>query len=148
MASNKKDLKAYVRYDGTGRIVSSSVILQRFKPKDGNWQEIQAYECCDPSCPIPVYENDWIVFDIQEVYGGVIYNIEINPFEYNIELQFQLISCETGEGIGEIITVNASTEYAYNWFVPTAINDAACAIQSRRICGFNYQSAWVTLIGG
>lgn len=47
MASNKRSLKAYVRYDGTGRVVPSSLILQRFKPKDGNWQEIDAYECCN-----------------------------------------------------------------------------------------------------
>lgn len=48
MASNKKDLKAFVRYDGTGRVVSSSVILARTKPKVGNWKEIQTYECCGP----------------------------------------------------------------------------------------------------
>lgn len=47
--SNKKDLKAYVRFDGTGRIVSSSVILSRKKPKVGNWQEIEGYECCNPT---------------------------------------------------------------------------------------------------
>lgn len=46
MASNKRDLKAYVRIDGTGRVVSSSVILARFKPKVGDWEEIQTYECC------------------------------------------------------------------------------------------------------
>jgi len=39
-------LKAYVRFDGTGRIVPSSLILQRFKPKDGNWKQINATECC------------------------------------------------------------------------------------------------------
>jgi hypothetical protein len=46
--ANKKDLKAFVRYDGTGRVIAGSLILQRFKPKDGNWQQTQAYECCDP----------------------------------------------------------------------------------------------------
>lgn len=40
-------LKAFVRYDGSGRVVSSSLILQRFKPKVGNWKEIDAYECCN-----------------------------------------------------------------------------------------------------
>jgi hypothetical protein len=40
------NLKAYVRFDGTGRIVPSSLILQRFKPKDGNWQQINATQCC------------------------------------------------------------------------------------------------------
>ena len=46
MANSNNQLKAYVRFDGTGRIVPSSLILQRFKPKDGNWQEIDATECC------------------------------------------------------------------------------------------------------
>jgi hypothetical protein len=48
---NNKRLKAYVRYDGTGRVVPSSLILQRFKPKDGNYQEIDAYECCNYVAP-------------------------------------------------------------------------------------------------
>lgn len=47
MANNNNRLKAYVRFDGTGRVVPSSLILQRSKPKVGNWQEITAYECCN-----------------------------------------------------------------------------------------------------
>jgi hypothetical protein len=46
MARNNK-LKAYVRYDGNGRIISGSLILQRFKPAVGNWKEIDANECCN-----------------------------------------------------------------------------------------------------
>jgi hypothetical protein len=46
MANNNK-LKAYVRYDGTGRVVSGSLILQSFKPQVGNWVEIDANECCN-----------------------------------------------------------------------------------------------------
>ena len=45
--SNKRDLKAYVRFDGSGRIVAGSLILRRSKPKVGKWQEITAYECCN-----------------------------------------------------------------------------------------------------
>lgn len=48
MATNNK-LKAYVRYDGDGRVIAGSLILQRFKPKVGNWQEIDANECCNPT---------------------------------------------------------------------------------------------------
>ena len=48
MATNNK-LKAYVRFDGPGRVIAGSLILQRFKPKVGNWQEIDAYECCNPT---------------------------------------------------------------------------------------------------
>lgn len=49
MASNKKLLKAFVRYDGSGRIIAGSLILRMKKPKTGNWTQIQAYECCDPN---------------------------------------------------------------------------------------------------
>jgi hypothetical protein len=49
MASNRRDLKAYVRFDGTGRVIAGSLILQSFKPKVGNWQEIPGYECCNPT---------------------------------------------------------------------------------------------------
>ena len=47
MANSNNNLKAYVRYDGTGRVIAGSLILQRFKPKVGNWQEIPANECCN-----------------------------------------------------------------------------------------------------
>jgi hypothetical protein len=49
MTPNKRDLKAYSRFDGTGRIVPGSTVLRRNKPKVGNWKETPAYECCVPS---------------------------------------------------------------------------------------------------
>lgn len=49
MTPNNRDLKAYVRYDGTGRVIPGSLVLRRVKPKVGNWQEIPAYECCNPT---------------------------------------------------------------------------------------------------
>jgi len=45
--NNKKDLKAFVRYDGSGRVVAGSLILRRQKPKVGKWTEIQGYQCCN-----------------------------------------------------------------------------------------------------
>jgi len=48
MGSNSSQrLKAYARYDGSGRVVAGSLVLRRSKPKVGNWQEIQGYECCN-----------------------------------------------------------------------------------------------------
>jgi len=47
MATNKRDLKAYSRFDGTGRIVPGSTVLRRNIPKVGNWKEVPAYECCN-----------------------------------------------------------------------------------------------------
>lgn len=49
MSSNKRDLKAFVRFDGSGRVVAGSLILRRQKPKVGKWQEIVGYECCNPT---------------------------------------------------------------------------------------------------
>jgi hypothetical protein len=43
----QRNLKAFVRYDGSGRVVAGSLILRKQKPKVGNWQEIQGYECCN-----------------------------------------------------------------------------------------------------
>lgn len=42
-------LKAFVRYDGMGRVVPGSLILQRSAPKVGNWNEINANLCCNPT---------------------------------------------------------------------------------------------------
>jgi len=57
--SNKRFLKAYARFDGSGRIVPSSTILRKNKPKVGDWKEVQTYLCCNgtelfytPSLPI------------------------------------------------------------------------------------------------
>jgi hypothetical protein len=47
--SNQRNLKAFVRYDGSGRVVAGSLILRKNKPKVGNWKEIQTYECCNPT---------------------------------------------------------------------------------------------------
>lgn len=74
MASNKRVNKAYVRYDGNGRVIAGSLILNRFKPKVGNWQEIPAYECCNPVSELPlrmlfsnILEVDAIVGDSSNV---------------------------------------------------------------------------------
>ena len=45
--ANQRNLKAFVRFDGSGRIVAGSLILRKNKPKVGKWHEIQAYECCN-----------------------------------------------------------------------------------------------------
>lgn len=44
---NSRPLKAYVRYDGQGRVVAGSLILRKNKPKVGKWKEILSYECCN-----------------------------------------------------------------------------------------------------
>lgn len=49
MATNRRLLKAYVRFDGTGKVVAGSLVLRQKMPKNGKWVEIPAYECCNPT---------------------------------------------------------------------------------------------------
>lgn len=42
-----KDKRAFVRIDGSGRIVPGSLIFRKSKPKTGKWKEISGYECCN-----------------------------------------------------------------------------------------------------
>jgi hypothetical protein len=42
-------LKAWVRYDGKGRLVGGGPILQESKPKNGDWVEINYEDCCVPT---------------------------------------------------------------------------------------------------
>lgn len=46
MSDNRKNFKAFIRYDGSGRTVPSSLILRKKKPRVGKWIEVPAYECC------------------------------------------------------------------------------------------------------
>jgi len=44
---NLRDLKAFVRYDGSGRVVAGSLIFRKKKPTIGNFQQVQSYQCCN-----------------------------------------------------------------------------------------------------
>lgn len=142
MASNKKDLKAFVRYDGTGRLISGSLILQRSKPKVGNWKQIGAYECCDPSCLPPVYGEDFIIPGIINAEGGVIIEISTNPFT-GVILQVAALDCASEPG--RILPLNIETIPAgsspYFYFIPNSILEQTCGLVFRRVCIDNV-SGW------
>lgn len=44
--ANINRLKAWVRYDGKGRLVGGGPITQESKPKNGDWEEIPYYSYC------------------------------------------------------------------------------------------------------
>jgi hypothetical protein len=48
MAQTNKNLRMFIRMDGSGRAVPGSGVLRLKKPKVGKWFEIPTYECCDP----------------------------------------------------------------------------------------------------
>lgn len=146
MASNKKSLKAYIRFDGTGRAIAGSLILQRFKPKVGNWKQIGAYECCDPSCLPPVYGQDFIIDDVINAETGVFFVIETNPIT-NVLLEVAMISCESTPPNRilplqiELIPPGSVGPNTFYYFVPNEILAQTCAIGFRRVCSDNV-SGW------
>lgn len=145
MASNKKDLKAFVRYDGTGRVIAGSNILQRNKPKVGKWEQIGAYECCDPYCTPPNYGVDFIIDDIIDSPGGVNFVIETNPITM-VVLQVCIVSCESSPNRIiplQIATIPAGSVVpnAYNYFVPWPVIEQGCALAFRKVCIDNV-SGW------
>ena len=113
-------LKAYVRFDGSGRIVPSSVILQRSKSKVGNWKEISATECCDFIPPIPCPDVNingqiWTScnLDVSKYRNGDIIPQVTDPVEW--------ASLTTGAWCYyDNDPVNAIYGKIYNWY---AVND-------------------------
>ena len=80
MASNRRTLKAYVRYDGTGKIIPGSLILSRIKPKVGNWVETVAYECCNElttTTTTTTLDPNCIYFTIEATEGNLDFSFNI-----------------------------------------------------------------------
>ena len=111
MAQNtNRPLKAFVRFDGTGRIVPSSLILRRKKPKVGKWVEIPAYECCNytttttttAACIPTEWEYTVTAEDVENATGNtgavIIINVP-NPLEvtaYDEFGGFYVSNCPSG----------------------------------------------------
>ena len=62
---SNKTLKAFVRLDGQNRVIASSRILRKNKPKVGRWREIVVNECCtttlnqiNPLKPLMAFYSD------------------------------------------------------------------------------------------
>lgn len=113
---SRKDLKAFVRYDATGRIIPGSLILQRSKPKVGDWQEIDAYECCNPTTTstttvLPTTTSTTttaIQYSIGDyALGGVVaYILQEGDPGYDSNVQHGLVVNISYDGSGRIPTPN------------------------------------------
>lgn len=103
MTPNKRDLKAYVRFDGTGRIVAGSLVLARTKPKNGTWKEIEAYECCIPStsCTEP------LILEVAPDFGYYEFGFRV----YNPNAVAGTI--EWGDGTIDTFDLSGNSGYTY-----------------------------------
>jgi len=113
MTPNKRDLKAYVRFDGTGRIVAGSLVLARTKPKNGTWKEIEAYECCNPptSCTEP------LILEVAPDFGYYEFGFRVFP-------NTVAGTIEWGDGIIDTFDITGGSGFYYfdhNYSTPDEI---------------------------
>lgn len=47
MATNRNELKVYVRLDGQNRLIAGSTVRRRSMPKNGHWLQLPSSLCCD-----------------------------------------------------------------------------------------------------
>ena len=92
--SINKSLKAYVRYDVTGKIVPSSLIFAESMPKVGKWKEINAYPTTSPTTTTSI---TYQVGDL--ALGGIVaYIYQSGDPGYDENVQHGLIASVTDLG--------------------------------------------------
>lgn len=137
--ANKKDLKSYVRYDGTGRVIAGGNILQRFKPKGGGqWTQTNAYVCCDPGCIPPIYGTNFLIDDVTFDDAGMTVLVSTRP---GFSMQIDILNCETLNPVGDPQTVPGGAESFIVYF-PAALVELGCGFSVRTICNPEFFSAW------
>jgi hypothetical protein len=106
-------LKAFVRFDGSGRVIPSSLILQKSKPKVGNWKEINATECCNgtPSTTTTTSTFSTTTTTTTAYYYNADYNIGLAcgaVGQFNLPLTIAPDVCTSGN-----IVLNSGTYADY-----------------------------------
>jgi hypothetical protein len=97
MGSNQ-NLKAYVRYDGSGRVVAGSLILRRQKPKVGKWGEINKSLCCGvDQAPVEVA--------IESSFPISYASIQVGPNDGNWYQPINSYSNDTAADVNELANV-------------------------------------------
>jgi len=139
-SNNNNKLKAFVRFDGSGRVIPGSLNVQSIKPKVGNWRQINSKECClDNECIPPIYGENWLIVDIivTSINTGIV--VDTAPW---MSVQMELLDCETGLPIASFIfPKNDETQFV----VSSAIWDATCDARVRGYCGPDFYSDWVNV---
>ena len=100
MGSNQ-NLKAYVRYDGSGRVVAGSLVLRRTKPQNGNWKEIQRNECCN-------FDQSTIVVTIQSEFPFSYPDFVLEAAGGFYSYQFYAGDNTTENDINELLAYNSA----------------------------------------
>lgn len=127
--ANQRNLKAFVRFDGSGRIVAGSLVLRKNKPKVGRWYEIPAYQCCND---VPTV----LTFDVNlpMTYPGVtMYCDEVQVDYQYVQSSTSLTttaalvdSLNTAENTRQFGTYSAVDSNTIKLTVPLSVKNRLC----------------------
>jgi len=128
--ANQRNLKAFVRFDGSGRIVAGSLILRKNKPKVGRWQEIPAYECCN-DVPTVLTDNIPGTFPVNYVAISMLCGASIVASAYtdvaSIANMTDLVNLlNDNEGTRAFGTYTAVSPTTVQLTVPLSVKNALC----------------------
>lgn len=127
--ANQRNLKAFVRFDGSGRIVAGSLILRKNKPKVGRWYEIPAYQCCND---VPTVLTDTIPGSFSLSYVSInlycgestVATVYTNDGAANMTELINLLNDNEGtRAFGTYSAVNATT---VQLTVPLSVKNQYC----------------------
>ena len=127
--ANQRNLKAFVRFDGSGRIVAGSLILRKNKPKVGRWYEIPAYQCCND---VPTVLTDTIPGTFPLSYVAISLRCDGNGVDTaytdgsvaNMTELINLLNDNEGtRQFGTYVAVNATT---VQLTVPLSVKNRLC----------------------
>jgi hypothetical protein len=121
--ANQRNLKAFVRFDGSGRVVSGSLILRKNKPKVGTWQEVQGYQCCNDATLTTTVTTTITNFQVKVFCGGV--------------LTQSLISGQNSSSVADLVTKLNATYSLLGVFSTTGGTNLTLVMtgaQSQAIC--------------
>lgn len=127
--ADQRNLKAFVRFDGSGRVVAGSLVLRKNKPKVGRWQEIPAYECCN-NVPTVLYFSPSLPFnypgvriycdEVSVAYAYIDDNTEITTVD---QLAEALNTAESTRAFG---TYSNAGEGGLKLTIPLSVKNALC----------------------
>lgn len=129
MANNQRNLKAFVRYDGSGRVVAGSLILRKNRPRVGRWFEIPANQCCND---VPTVLTDTIPGSFPLSYVSInlmcdesgVATVYTNDGAETMDQLIDLLNSNQGtRAFGTYVAVNATT---VQLTVPLSVKNQYC----------------------
>lgn len=115
--SAKQLMKAFVRVDGTGRVVPGSLIFRMRQPKEGRWFQIKIDQCCGDPAATSIYA--------------------LNSTAVSMELEGKALAAASSTIVSVLdallITVTAATTYTFYNGAGTSVGTGNLAIGSHSV---------------